>query len=146
MLRKEERKHSTRLDRALTGLDVPASRDFLCLATRHIRQALIDLSRQYFGARGLGANQLPPGCVSEDVLERGQTARPDGPAELAQWTEFHSRIRDLPQEDRELFDLLYYQGLSQPEAAKELGIPLTTLKRRWQAARLRFAEAGGLPE
>lgn len=32
--------------------------------------------------------------------------------------------------------LLWYEGLSQPEAAAALGVSLATVKRRWQAARL----------
>jgi RNA polymerase sigma factor (sigma-70 family) len=136
-----------RLDRALSALDVPSSRDLLCLAAFHVRRALIDLARHYFGPRGLGANQMPPGAVGEGALDREGAGSGDDPARLAQWAEFHTRIADLPEDDRELFDLLYYQGLSQPEAAEQLGVPLTTLKRRWQGARLRFAAgAGELPE
>jgi RNA polymerase sigma-70 factor (ECF subfamily) len=36
--------------------------------------------------------------------------------------------------------LLWYEGLRQPEAAVVLGISLATLKRRWQVARLRLGE------
>jgi RNA polymerase sigma factor (sigma-70 family) len=135
-----------RLDRALSAKEVPSSRDFLCLAASHIRHTLIDLSRHYYGPRGLGANQVPPGPVGEAALERPGPGGADDPFQLAQWTEFHRRIAELPEEDRELFDLLYYQGQSQPAAAEQLGLPLTTLKRRWQAARLRLAAAGPLPE
>jgi RNA polymerase sigma-70 factor (ECF subfamily) len=62
------------------------------------------------------------------------------PSTLAEWCEFHERITTLPDADRELFDLLLYQGLTQPEAANVLEIPLRTLKRRWQGAKLRLHE------
>ena len=37
-----------------------------------------------------------------------------------------------------MFDLLWYQGLTQAEAAQALGVPERTLRRRWQAIRLRL--------
>ena len=58
-----------------------------------------------------------------------------GPASLAEWTEFHQQVERLPDEAREVFDLVWYEGLSQVEAAALLGVPLRTLKRRWRAAR-----------
>ena len=33
-----------------------------------------------------------------------------------------------------------YEGMTQPAAAKVLGVSLATLKRRWQAARLELSE------
>src|SRR5262245_18244755 len=50
-----------RLHRALNAVDIPSARDFLCLAACLIRRALLDFSRHYFGPKGLGANQAPPG-------------------------------------------------------------------------------------
>jgi RNA polymerase sigma factor (sigma-70 family) len=41
-------------------------------------------------------------------------------------------------EDREVMDLVYYQGLTQEEAAQVLGISHRTLKRRWFSARTRL--------
>lgn len=43
----------------------------------------------------------------------------------------------------EVFSLLWYEGLSQEEAAALLGVSLRTVKRRWQSARLKIAEAMG---
>jgi RNA polymerase sigma-70 factor (ECF subfamily) len=54
------------------------------------------------------------------------------------WEELHTRIAGLPDEDRRLFDLIYYQGLTQPEVAELLGMPLRTLKLAWQHARARL--------
>lgn len=42
----------------------------------------------------------------------------------------------MADEQREIVNLLWYEGLSQPEAAAVLGVSLATVKRRWQAARL----------
>ena len=70
------------------------------------------------------------------------------PSRLAAWTEFHEQIGALPDEEREVFDLLWYQGLSQAEAAELLGVSERTVKRRWQTARYRLHEAlgGEVPE
>jgi RNA polymerase sigma-70 factor (ECF subfamily) len=127
-----------RLDRALQAVEVPSPRDFLRLATTQIRRELIDLARHHAGPKGLGANLVPPG-----QLEPGET--PPEPADcsadpdqLARWHDLHTQIADLEEEDRELFELLYYQGLTQADAATVLGVPLTTLKRHWRAARVRL--------
>jgi DNA-directed RNA polymerase specialized sigma24 family protein len=42
---------------------------------------------------------------------------------------------------REVVDLLWYEGLSQTEAAEVLGVAAITLKRRWAEARLRLGTA-----
>jgi DNA-directed RNA polymerase specialized sigma24 family protein len=34
--------------------------------------------------------------------------------------------------------LLYYEGLSQDDAAKLLGVTTRTIKRRWQSAKLKL--------
>jgi DNA-directed RNA polymerase specialized sigma24 family protein len=46
-------------------------------------------------------------------------------------------------EEREAFDLLFYQGLTQAEAATVLEVSERTIKRRWQAARLRLVQTLG---
>ncbi len=65
------------------------------------------------------------------------------PGRLAEWTGFHAQVEALPEEEREVFDLLFYQGLPQAEAAAVLGVSERTIKRRWQAARLALHEALG---
>lgn len=62
------------------------------------------------------------------------------PASLAEWTDFHRLIDALPEEERTIFDLLLYQGLSQTEAAQLLQLSPRTIKRRWQKARLRLQQ------
>jgi RNA polymerase sigma factor (sigma-70 family) len=54
----------------------------------------------------------------------------------------------LPTENREVFDLLWYQELSQAEAAALLRVSEQTIKRRWQSARrdLHQALGGALPD
>jgi DNA-directed RNA polymerase specialized sigma24 family protein len=69
------------------------------------------------------------------------------PSRLAAWTEFREQIGALPDEEREVFDLVWYQGLSQAQPAALLQVSTRTIERRWQAARLRVYEAlqGNMP-
>jgi RNA polymerase sigma factor (sigma-70 family) len=136
-----------RLDRALKAVVPPTSRDFFRLAAAQIRRELIDLARRYSGPEGLGAHHST--CAGSDsaiVSPAGAREPSDAthePGRLAAWTEFHRGIENLPEEDREVFDLLWYQGLTQAEAGAVLGVAERTVNRRWIAARLRLNEALG---
>ena len=70
------------------------------------------------------------------------------PQQLAAWTEFHNKIESLGDEDRAMFDLLWYQELTQGEAATILGISERTVQRRWQQARINLHDLleGNLPD
>jgi RNA polymerase sigma factor (sigma-70 family) len=136
-----------RLCRALGEVQPPTARDFFRLAAAQIRRELIDMARRYSGPHGLGANH-----ASVARAEGGDGPMPSfgGPADLthepgqlAVWTEFHSQVEALGEQEREAFDLLYYQGISQAEAAVLLDVSERTIKRRWQAARLQLHEALG---
>lgn len=108
--------------------DSPA--DFLQLAACRIRWALLDLAKKRRpDLVGAGADDSAPDPVA------GKPDSTNDPYNLAQWEEVHSRIDRLPPDARQLFDLLYYQDLTQAEAAEVLGVPLRTLKRKWQHAR-----------
>jgi RNA polymerase sigma-70 factor (ECF subfamily) len=136
-----------RLDRALKAVTPPSTRDFFRLAAVEIRRELIDLARRYYGPEGAGAHHSTR--LREDAPGDPPTCRREpeettcDPGRLAAWTEFHRRIEQLPQEERELFDLLWYQGLTQSEAAQVLGVAERTVNRRWVAARLKLGEALG---
>ena len=53
-----------------------------------------------------------------------------------------STFAALPDEEREVVDLLYYEGLSQEEAAAILACSVRTGRRRWNDAKFRLH--GGL--
>ena len=71
----------------------------------------------------------------------------DDPARLNAWTEFHRQVESLSDEEREVFNLIWYQGLTQAETATVLGVSERTVNRRWVAARLNLHRAlgGNLP-
>ena len=140
-----------RLDRALKAVTPRSSRDYFRLAAAEIRRELIDLARRYSGPEGraehrtTNAESANHGCSPARARELSDTTCE--PGRLASWTEFHRRIEGLAEDDREIFDLLWYQGLTQHEAALVLGVAERTVNRRWIAARLRLNEAlsGQLP-
>jgi RNA polymerase sigma factor (sigma-70 family) len=124
-----------RLHRALANVRPPDVRAFVGLAARQIRWVLRDLASQMAAARRIT-------YVNDGPLERDEPESPLGePSDVLEWSEFHARIESLPDEERETFDLLYYEGLSQPEAAALLQTSLRTVKRRWQGARLMLRKA-----
>jgi RNA polymerase sigma-70 factor (ECF subfamily) len=126
-----------RLDRALASVELASPRDFLRLASAQIRRELIDLARHHFGPEGLGANIVPPPQGSGDAPPEPADSSAD-PDRLARWHDLHAQIAGLGAEDRELFELVYYQGLSQVDAAAVLGMSRTTFKRHWREARVRL--------
>ena len=49
-------------------------------------------------------------------------------------------IERLPDDEREVVELLFFYGYSQPEAGEILGVHEDTVKRRWSRARVKIAE------
>ena len=60
------------------------------------------------------------------------------PAQLALWTEFHEQVEQLPADEREVFNLRWYEALSEEETASVLETSTRTVRRRWLNARLRL--------
>jgi RNA polymerase sigma-70 factor (ECF subfamily) len=128
-----------RLLRTLEAVRPTTLRDFLGLAAEQIRRELIDLARHYYGPQGLGANHASRGGAEgsrDPVL--GQPAPVDEPSLLSAWCEFHEQVRHLAPEEREVVDLLFYQELTQGEAAELLRVTKRTVQRRWQSALLKL--------
>jgi RNA polymerase sigma-70 factor (ECF subfamily) len=132
-----------RLDRALRGVAPASPTDLLRLSAALIRRELIDLTRHYFGPEGDGRHLRPPGSPSAGDAAPEPADSSHDPYSLALWGEFHGYVAALGESERELFELLYYQGLTQQEAAALLGVAERTLRRRWQEARLRLMERFG---
>lgn len=134
-----------RLMRALDDTRPDSVAEFFRLAALQIRRQLLDLSRQYYGPEGSAARRAAPAAGAADS-STPVAEGPDStynPERLAWWTDFHERVEALPPEERDVFELVWYQGLSQEEAARVLNVPYGTVKRRWLAARLRLQEVLG---
>ena len=59
---------------------------------------------------------------------------------MAAWGEFHHAVESLPEKEREIMDLLWYQGLKQQDAADLLGVDVKTVKRRWRDVKIHLSE------
>jgi RNA polymerase sigma-70 factor (ECF subfamily) len=137
-----------RLHRALQEITPPSLRDFYRLAALQIRRELIDLARHYFGPQGWGArhetrggNEDSPGAgpVASEPMDAAH-----GPPQLLAWSEFHDQVQNLPLPEQEVFELVWYQGLTHAEAAALLEVSPKTVQRRWHGAcRKLYAALGG---
>lgn len=131
-----------RLHRALNDLVLETPRDFYRIATVQIRRELIDLARHYFGPTGHGTNlesaTFQPNLSGDSYSPEEAATSSLDPARLAAWSDFHAEVAALPVEEREVFELVWYQGLKQTEAAKLLQLSTRSVLRRWQAACLKL--------
>lgn len=128
-----------RLHRALSEVRVESVRHFFNLAAVQVRRELLDLAKHHFGPEGGGANHHTDG-ISADEAGGSLHDRADEPDDLSGWSGFHTLVEKLPEDEQEVVNLLYYDGLTQAEAARVLGVSLRTLKRRWQSAKLKLHE------
>jgi len=120
-----------KLHRSLSEVRPETVKDFLGLAATQIRRTLIDLARHHYGPEGQGANH-------ESGTHYERTGKTDAPETLAAWAEFHEQVEQLPEPEREVFQLLWYSGVLQREAAELLGISERTVLRRYYRARLQL--------
>jgi RNA polymerase sigma factor (TIGR02999 family) len=127
-----------RLFRALQEVQPPSVHDFLTFSAAQIRRVLQDMARQQDrrGRKMDEWNASGPALAAHQDLEDTTL----DPSQLAQWSEFHQKVRELPDEEREVVDLYWYQGLTQAETARILGIHEKAVSRRWIRARLKLSE------
>jgi RNA polymerase sigma-70 factor (ECF subfamily) len=112
-----------------------------------MRDVLCDRLRKEYGRGDNRPAALPLDGGPSDAGPRHEPASDtlDG-EKVRRWTEFHEAVARLPDDLRAAFDLLWYQGLTQAEAAALLGVAVPTVKLRWMKARLRVQQAlGGSP-
>lgn len=128
-----------RLLRALGQCRPAGPREFFALSSQMLRRELIDLLRHYHGPQGAAAHHdSQPAEGGPDPADQA-----DDPAALSGWAELHRRIEALPEDEREVVGLLFYQGMGQDEAARLLGVSVRTVQRKWQTAILTLHEALG---
>jgi RNA polymerase sigma-70 factor (ECF subfamily) len=109
-----------RLLKALRQARPASPRQFFALACQHMRWELNDMARRL--------DERPtPGELSEGGVvappSSGSSISPDGRRIL-------EAIDRLPADEREVFDLVRIQGMSQAEAAQVLGVSTMTVHRR----------------
>jgi len=126
-----------RLHRALAEVELESVRHFFNLAAVQIRRELLDLKKHHFGLEGRAMHHHTD-HLAPDEAGGALSAKSAEPEDLTLWAEFHEAVIALPDDLREAVDLLYYEGLTQDEAAEVLSISPRTLKRRWHAAKVRL--------
>ncbi len=109
-----------RLLKAMRSVRPKTVRQFFALVNQHMRWELNDLARrldEQSTAVELREGLVPAPASSESMLT------PDGHRML-------EAIDKLPEEEREVFDLVRIQGLTQAEVSDVLGVSAKTVQRR----------------
>src|SRR5262249_2856855 len=128
-----------RLSRAMQEVPPPTVYDFLTFSAAQIRRVLLDMARSQ-DRRNRKINELSDRSGSSMAEHTGLAEMSGDPSHLAQWSEFHQKVRELPDEEREVVDLYWYQGLTQAETARVLGVHEKAVSRRWLSARLKLSQ------
>ncbi len=116
---------------ALRATHPPTVRRFFALANQHMRWQLNDLARRLDEQPAAGV--LPDTGVAGPPDSTGSVLTPDG---RRMW----GAIEGLPEDEREVFDLVGIQGLTHAEAAGVVGVSEKTVQRRLHRARLLLVE------
>jgi RNA polymerase sigma-70 factor (ECF subfamily) len=114
-------------------LELKSARHFYQVAANHIRWELLSLAEKYRGPKWSMANQ-DAGSTGGAVAWAADPAT--GPDQFLKWVEFQVKAKELPPDLKEVFDLIWYNGATQKEAAEILDVCERTLKRRWVDVRL----------
>jgi RNA polymerase sigma factor (sigma-70 family) len=127
-----------RLYRSLGKITPRDSRGFLGLAAVHIRRELLDLARKHRGPESFAANHetdfRTPGREARPIVDEA-VDRAESYDQMARWTLLHESAERLPAEEQELFNLVWYLGVKQDEAAHMLDCSIRTVKRRWDSVK-----------
>jgi RNA polymerase sigma-70 factor (ECF subfamily) len=119
-----------RLLKAMREVRPQTVREFFALANQHMRWELNDLARRL--DHQPAAVELSEWMVSAP-LTNGSALSPDGRRML-------EAIDNLPEEEREVFELVRIQGLPQTEVAGVLGVSAKTVQRRLNRSLLLLAK------
>ena len=116
---------------ALRKTRPPSVRRFFALANQHMRWQLNDL-----------AGRLDERPAAADLAESGVAASPanTGSGLSPDVRRILEVIEGLPEDEREVFELVGIQGLTHAEAATVVGVSQKTVQRRLSEARLLLAE------
>jgi RNA polymerase sigma factor (sigma-70 family) len=102
-------------------------RQFFGLAGRHMRWELNDLARR-LDAREAALELRESRVVAPPPPEPRDDSAPSAPSETL--SRILSAIDDLPEDEREAFNLVRLQGLGNSEAARLVGVSAKTIQRR----------------
>ena len=109
-----------RLLKALREARPGTVRQFFALAGQHMRWELNDLARRL--------DEQPAAVELRDGLVPAPASSDSGLSTAGR--RMLAAISGLPEDEREAFDLVRIQGMTQAEAAELLGVSAVTVKRR----------------
>lgn len=133
-----------RLHRALEAVTPESPRRFVGLAATQIRRELIDLHRHHYGPQGDGAyHASDPGQADSQGNARPMYDGVDNNLDPSEQVALHEAVGSLKDEMREVFEMTFYQGMTQEEIAEAMGVSTKTIKRRWRDARLELQQLIG---
>lgn len=136
-----------RLHRALGDVELRDPRHLLRLTALQIRRELLDLARKYASPESFAAHHETNALVTADglVMQVDRAAdRVDDPIDrLESWTRLHDAVAALPDQERELFDLVWFMGATQHDIATLTGSSPRTVRRRWEEIKRRLVAALG---
>lgn len=131
-----------RLYRALGAVTPNDPKHFVRLAALQVRRELIDLSRRFANPESFAANHDTNSCDGDrQRVDHAATDNSGEPGRLAEWTRFHETVESLPEPDRQLFEMVWYLGLTQDEIADLLDCSARTVRRRWDDVKRSFLTA-----
>ena len=119
-----------RLLQAMRSVRPHTVRQFFALVNQHMRWELNDVARRLDNqpqVLELHDGQVPAPGSNDSVLT------PDGHRIL-------KAIDELPEDEREVFELIHIQELTQAEAAEVLGVAVRTVQRRLNRSLLLLAD------
>ena len=106
-----------RLCRSLRAAKPKSTEEYFGLAALQIRRTLIDLARHHFGPHGNSGRHR-----SDPMMRAGNQAvlldDSNEPQTLAQWSAFHSAVDQLPEDERAVFDAVFYGDATYADAAE----------------------------
>jgi RNA polymerase sigma factor (sigma-70 family) len=124
-----------RLLRALRQVTPTSMQHFYNLSSLQIGRELKDLARHFRRGPhlplGEGAEPVAPGSDRQEVEE------------LERWAALHEEVGRLPEQEREVFGLRHYEGLTWPAIAEVLHINEKTARTRWNSALISLQETLG---
>ena len=118
------------------GFQVESESHFFRLAAKKLRELLLDETEKY--RRGLP--EVLQGSKSGSALPFEPGTDSMDPAALAEWTEFHKQVAELPEDERTIVEMHLFLGMAQSEIARVLEWEPKQVSRKWLKASLKLAD------
>ena len=128
-----------RLLDALREVQPATVRDFFTFAATQTRRVLLDMARKHRRNKEVPVARPAGGDRGQGGWQPDAPDQGESPSEMEMWSEFHRLVEQLRPDERAVVDLHWYQGLTQAETARILGVSPKAVSRCWIKARLKLA-------